>query len=73
MAKRIEKDGKHYRVRRGQLVEIPSEWVGQVTHPQTINKRPSKQIHKLRKIGKRRKNGTVRETNGPRPGSEPLV
>lgn len=34
-------DGKHYRVRRGELVEIPEAWVGKVTHPQTINKRNS--------------------------------
>jgi hypothetical protein len=50
--KRVEKDGKFYRLRRGQLVEIPSEWVGRVTHGQTIAKRPSKQIHKLRKYAK---------------------
>lgn len=72
MAKLVEKDGKHYRMRRGKLVEIPQEWVGQVPHPATIRKRPSKQIHKLRKIGKRRKNGTIRDTNGPKPGTTPL-
>jgi len=42
MAARIEKDGKFFRKRRGILVEIPGEWVGKVTHPQTIRKRPSK-------------------------------
>lgn len=42
MAKRIEIDGKFYRRRRGGLVEIPTEWVGKVTHPQTIAKRASK-------------------------------
>ncbi len=47
--KRIEKDGKFYRMRRGVLVEIPEEWVGKTTYGQTINKRPSKQIHKRRK------------------------
>ena len=41
MAKRIEKDGKFYRMRRGKLVEIPSEWVGQTTHEQTKRKRRS--------------------------------
>jgi hypothetical protein len=46
MSNRIEIDGKFYRKRRGQLVEIPPEWVGQVTHPQTMRKRPSKTIHK---------------------------
>lgn len=40
---RIEKDGKFFRMRRGKLVEIPPEWVGQVTHPQTMRKRDSKQ------------------------------
>jgi hypothetical protein len=39
--KRIEVDGKFYRMRRGQLVEIPEEWVGKVTHPQTARKRDS--------------------------------
>lgn len=42
MGRLIEIDGKHYRVRRGKLVEIPKEWVGNVTHPQTIAKRKSK-------------------------------
>jgi hypothetical protein len=37
--KRIEKDGKFYRMRRGKLVEIPAEWVGQVCHPQEQRKR----------------------------------
>lgn len=40
--KRIEENGKFYRMRDGKLVEIPKEWVGKVTHPQTIKKRPSK-------------------------------
>ena len=40
--KRIEIDGKFYRKRRGELVEIPEQWVGEVTHPQTIRKRKSK-------------------------------
>ena len=42
MGRRIEIDGRFYRRRRGELVEIPEEWVGQTTHPQTIRKRPSK-------------------------------
>lgn len=45
--KRIEKDGKFYRMRRGKLVEIPTEWVGEVVYPQTIQERPSKLIGKL--------------------------
>jgi hypothetical protein len=32
--KRIEKDGKFFRMRRGKLVEIPAEWVGKTVHPQ---------------------------------------
>lgn len=36
------KDLKTFRYRRGKLVEIPPEWVGQVAHPQTIRKRKSK-------------------------------
>lgn len=38
----VKADGKVYRRRRGRLVEIPPEWVGRTTHPQTIRKRPSK-------------------------------
>lgn len=49
MAKRIELDGKFWRRRRGRLVEIPEEWVGKVTDRQTIRKRKSKRIHKLRR------------------------
>jgi hypothetical protein len=41
-SKRIEIAGKFYRMRKGKLVQIPPEWVGQVTHPQTIRKRASK-------------------------------
>jgi hypothetical protein len=28
MSRRIEKDGKYFRIRRGKLVQIPPEWVG---------------------------------------------
>ncbi len=49
MGRLIEKDGKSYRVRRGRLVEIPPKRVGTFASPQTIAKRPSKAIHKLRK------------------------
>ena len=49
MSARIERDGKFFRMRRGKLVEIPMEWVGKVTHSQTISTRPSKQIHKRRR------------------------
>lgn len=37
--KRIEKDGKFYRIRRGKLVEIPPEWVGKTVFEQTKRKR----------------------------------
>lgn len=49
MSRRIEENGKCYRIRRGVKVEIPTVWIGQVTHQQTIAKRPSKYIHKQRK------------------------
>ena len=45
MAQRIERDGKFYRMRRGELVEIPSQWVGQTTTAQNIRKRRSKLSH----------------------------
>lgn len=41
-----------HRWRRGRLVEIPEEWRGQTTHEQTIRKRPSKTLHKNRKLVK---------------------
>ena len=40
--KRIEVDGKFYRMRRGKLVQIPDEWVGTTVTPQTKRKRLSK-------------------------------
>lgn len=60
MSNRIEIDGKFYRKRRGQLVEIPSEWVGQVTHPQTMRKRPSKTTHKQARDMKDRRCGGLK-------------
>lgn len=55
-SKRIEKivDGvkKYYRMRRGELVEIPNEWVGQTVTGQSIRKRPSKGLHKHVKLDK---------------------
>lgn len=47
MSKRIEIDGKFYRKRRGKLVEIPEEWVGKVTFPQTHRKRRRKALDKV--------------------------
>lgn len=42
MPRLIEQNGKFYRKRRGKLVEIPPQWVGQTTHPQSVRKRRSK-------------------------------
>lgn len=39
MAKRIERNGKFFRIRKGREVEIPFAWVGKVALPQTIRKR----------------------------------
>lgn len=60
MAKRIEIDGKFYRERRGQLVEIPEQWVGRTLHPQTMRKRGSKTIHKLARDMKDRRCGGLK-------------
>ncbi len=46
--KRIEQDGKFYRMRRGKLVEIPRGWVNKVTNEQTIRKRTSKLTGKVK-------------------------
>jgi hypothetical protein len=43
MAKIILIDDVPHRRRRGKIVPIPQEWLGQVTHPQTIRKRQSKE------------------------------
>lgn len=37
--KLVEIDGTFYRLRRGRLVPIPTRWVGQTVHKQTIKKR----------------------------------
>lgn len=42
MAKRILIGNSFFRKRRGKLVQIPEEWVGKTTHPQTIRKRKQK-------------------------------
>lgn len=50
---KVTYDGKvTTRVRRGKVVEIPEEWAGHVTHPQTIRKRKSKQGGKRTKMKK---------------------
>lgn len=45
---RIKKGNKYFRIRDGKLVEIPNQWVGVVTHPQTIRKRQSKKTGKIK-------------------------
>jgi hypothetical protein len=50
--KRIEKDGKFYRMRRGKLVEIPAEWVGEVVHAKTMRERRSNLVGKVARQGK---------------------
>lgn len=50
--KRMERDGKFYRMRRGKLVEIPAEWVGQVVYPRTVRERASKRIDKVARESK---------------------
>lgn len=58
MAKAIKIGTDVYRMRRGKLVKVPTEWVGNITTSETIRQRPSKRIHKLRRDalanGKRR-------------------
>lgn len=48
MGKRLMVGGHGFRKRRGEWVEIPEEWLGQVPNPQTIRKRPSKETRKSR-------------------------
>ncbi len=39
MSARIQVGDKFFRIRRGKLVKIPDEWVGNITTRQTIRKR----------------------------------
>ncbi len=52
MGKRIELEDGFYRERRGKLVKIPDEWVGDTLHEQTKRKRPSKS--RANKLGRQR-------------------
>jgi hypothetical protein len=53
MAKAIRmEDGSLYRMRRGKLVKIPDDWVGNFTTPATIRKRDSKKTGKLKRATK---------------------
>lgn len=45
--------GPVLRLRRGRVVEVPPEWVGQVTSRRTINARPPKLTGKARRALKR--------------------
>lgn len=42
MGRRVELEDGFYRERRGKLVKIPDEWVGETLHEQTKRKRASK-------------------------------
>ncbi len=42
MSKLIIIDGKHYIIRRGKLVLIPEDWIGNITTKKTIRQRKSK-------------------------------
>lgn len=73
--RRIEIDGKFYRKRRGKLVEIPPEWVGETLHPQTKRKRLSKGTRKaaMRVDGVRRErshSGGIRSTGPGHPRNQ---
>jgi hypothetical protein len=48
MAKRIERNGKFYRIRRGKEVEIPDQWVGKTVHPQELRSRKSRRNRQQR-------------------------
>jgi len=54
---RIEKDGIFYRLRRGKLVEIPSEWVGKV--PMNWGKQRKVFSEKIRRNIKRKDNKII--------------
>ena len=56
---RVEKNNKSYRMRRGQLVEIPEKWVGKTLHPQVKRKRQSKQIKKVKRCMQASRNGNL--------------
>ncbi len=49
MAKRIEIEGKFYRMRRGELVQIPDEWIGETVYSSQKRHRLS---HLKRKLAK---------------------
>ena len=52
MKKRVEIDGKYFRVRRGVLVQIPKKWIGKTLSSQTKRKRQSKETRKQKNLTK---------------------
>lgn len=71
MAKAILKDGRVFRLRRGEIVEVPARWVGNLTTQQTIRKRPSKLTGKVKRIVKDR-TGDVRYKDARQEPLDPL-
>lgn len=69
VTKRIEIDGKFFRMRRNKLVPIPEEWLGKVASPQTIRQRPSKLVRKAAKDIKHKANKHYRERKEADEGS----
>jgi len=55
MSKRIEIDGKFYRMRKGKLVQIPDEWVDKIPTKKTKRKRKTDSMNKKRERKKRLK------------------
>lgn len=47
------KDNRHFRLRRGKMVEIPPEWLGKVTDPQSIRRR--KDRARVKVVARRRR------------------
>lgn len=50
MSKALDINGIKYRLRRGKLVEIPSQWANNITTAETIRQRQSKLPKKLRRL-----------------------
>lgn len=56
MSRRIEKDGKYFRMRRNKLVEIPWEWVG--IFPAALGRKPPKIFKRYERRKQRRQGKT---------------
>jgi hypothetical protein len=63
------------RIRRGKVVVVPPEWVGRFPTEQTMRKRPSHALHKLRKRvkGVWLADGTFKWKDGPRRAEQRRV